>query len=498
MTAAVPSIAIGDQQLDASSRPGIEVFDPAGYDDVVGVVPALTPQDVADAYRCAVAAAPSWRGTGLLGRAEVLVRAAALVRAESEELTRLVVRENGKLWSEASVEVAKTADFLEYYAGFGRRGTGLTLADARPDTTTSVRHEPLGVVLLITPWNDPLLTPARKLAPALICGNAVLLKPAPDTPLISLAFADVLARAGLPRSVLTVITGHTEEISRALLDAPELAALSFTGSTGVGHRLRATVAQRNVRVQTEMGGKNAAVVFPSADLDDVVPILLQAGFAQAGQRCTATSRVVVPDDLADDLLDGLRQAVRDLVPGPGLDPASTLGALISPTHRDRVHGFVTAATAEGGRLVTGGDVLGAEPLGRGCFYAPTLVDHVETGHALWRDEVFGPVVAIHRVAASSPRGFLDSAIDLANDTAYGLAASAFTRDLAEAMLFADGVETGQVSVNLPTSGWDVHHPFGGFGDSGSAFKEQGSEALQFYSRVKTVAIRHGGLGEPRG
>lgn len=423
----------------------------------------------------------------------MLARAAALIRAEGENLTRLLVRENGKLWSEASVEVAKTADFLDYYAGFARQATGVTLADARPDTLTSVRHEPLGVVLLITPWNDPLLTPARKLAPALTCGNAVLLKPAPDTPLTALALADVLSRAGLPGAVLTVITGHTEEIGESLLEAPELAALSFTGSTAVGRHLRATLARRNVRVQTEMGGKNAAVVFPSVDLGDVVPVLLQAGFAQAGQRCTATSRVIVSDDQAEELLDRLRSGIEAFVPGPGLEAGSTLGPLISPAHRERVHRFVAGATDEGGRLVTGGDMVTGRPLDRGCFYAPTLVDQVAPDHVMWRDEVFGPVVAVHRVAATSRQDFLDRSLALANDSPYGLTASAFTADLAEAMHFADGVETGQVSVNLPTSGWDVHHPFGGFGDSGSAFKEQGSEALQFYSRVKTVAVRHGRL-----
>jgi aldehyde dehydrogenase (NAD+) len=488
-----PDVATDDDPSDSSpSRPAIEVLDPAHLDDVVGHVPAMTPSDVAAAYRDAAKAVADWRARGPLGRSAVLARAAALLRDESEALTRLLVRENGKLWAEASVEVAKTADFLDYYAGFGRQPTGVTLADGRPHTLTSVRHEPLGVVLLITPWNDPLLTPARKIAPALFCGNTLLLKPAPDTPLIALALADVLVRAGLPDDVLTVVTGHTDEIGDALIEAPELAALSFTGSTAVGHQLRARLASRTVRVQTEMGGKNAAVVFAGADLDDVVQVLVQAGFAQAGQRCTATSRVVVADDRADELVERLASAVEQLVPGPGLEPDSSVGALINRPHRDRVHDFVTQATREGARVVTGGSVVASGDRQDGCFYAPTVVDHVQPEHTVWREEVFGPVVAVHRVTATTGEEFFEQALALVNDSVYGLAASAFTPDLGEALRFADGVQTGQVSVNLPTSGWDVHHPFGGFGESGSAFKEQGAEALHFYSRTKTVAIGHGG------
>jgi len=345
-----------------------------------------------------------------------------------------------------------------------------------------VRTEPVGVVLAITPWNDPLLTPARKLGPALMAGNSVLLKPSRQTPLIAQWLAGLLGAAGLPEGILEVITGRERDISAALLGHADLDALTFTGSTATGGYLRQALAGRNVRLQTETGGKNASVVLADADLDLAADTVAAAAFGQAGQRCTATSRVIADEAVLPALLALLRQRAAACVLGPGLDPATTLGPLATPGHRDDVLAHVERARAEGAEVITGGTRPAADALRHGCYVEPAVVS-AHPGQALWRDEVFGPVVA-----ACPARGF-DEAVALANDSRYGLAAAVFTASLRRANEFIDRAEAGQVSVNLPTSGWDVHHPFGGFRDSGSAFKEQGTPGLRFYTRLKTAAVR---------
>jgi aldehyde dehydrogenase (NAD+) len=340
----------------------------------------------------------------------------------------------------------------------------------------------VGVVLAITPWNDPLLTPARKLAPALIAGNAVLLKPASQTPQTARWFARLLLAAGLPSDVVTVVTGRERDISATLLGHPELDALTFTGSTAIGNHLRRLLADRNVRLQTETGGNNASVVLADADLELAAATVAAAAFGQAGQRCTATSRLIIDSTVAPGFLELLRSRANSSVLGPGLDPATTLGPLATASHHDSVLEHVRAARAEGGRVITGGARPTAAALEYGCYVEPTIVS-VDPRHSLWTEEVFGPVVA-----TCEATGF-DESVMLANDSRYGLSAAVFTRDLRLANEFISRAEAGQVAVNLPTSGWDVHHPFGGFRDSGSPFKEQGGPGLRFYTRIKTAAVR---------
>jgi aldehyde dehydrogenase (NAD+) len=458
----------------------LEVRDPADVRVVVGEVPAMSANDVAAAYRHARAGFADWRRTNPLDRAAVLSRCADLIRSRAEDGAVTLVRENGKTLAEARVEVTKTADFLDYYASFARQPLGEILADARPGTSTTVRVEPVGVVLAICPWNDPLITPARKLGPALISGNAVLLKAASQTPSIAIWLAGLLAAAGLPDGVLQVITGRNAEISDALLAEPD--AVTFTGSNEVGGYLRRALADRNVRIQAELGGKNVSVVLADADLDMAATTIVSAAFAQAGQRCTATSRLIVEESVAEALTAKLGARVAEIVVGPGLDPATTMGPLSYAAHRDGVLEHIERARKEGGTVIAGGGRPAAAGLGHGCYVEPTLVN-VSAGQSLWRDEVFGPVLAI-----TTAPGF-DDAVRLANDTVYGLSAAVFTTSLTSATRFIDLAEAGQVAVNLPTAGWDVHHPFGGFRESGSAFKEQGGPGLRFYTRIKTAAVR---------
>lgn len=460
----------------------LDVFDPTDVREPVDRVPALAPEEVERVYDAAREGFTAWRRTSPLARARMLADAAGLLRERAEEIAESVVTEMGKTRAEANGEVAKAADFFEYYAATGREGYGTLLSDARTDTETSFRREPLGVVLAITPWNDPLLTPARKLAPALAAGNSVVLKPAMETPAPGLHLARALHDAGLPAGAVNVITGRTSKIESAMLDDPRIAAVTFTGSNEVGERLRVRLAQRNVRFQSEMGGKNAAVVLSDADLEAAAGVIASAAFGQAGQRCTATSRVIVDRSVGDRFVEILRARVSALRTGPGTDPETTMGPLVSPTQRDSVLADIERALEQGATVHAGGGTPDDAALANGCYVAPTVLGDVTPQMDVWRREVFGPVLVLRQVEG------LEEAITEVNDSDFGLAASVFTRDLRAAHRFADGAECGQIAVNAPTTGWDVHHPFGGFHDSGSPFKEQGSEALRFYTRVKTVAI----------
>lgn len=463
----------------------VDVFDPTDVREPVVRVPALTAEAVRSVYDAAESGFATWRTTSPFVRARVLGDAAVLLRERAEEIAAAVVTENGKTWSEARGEAQKAADFLEYYASLARDGHGTLLHDARPQTRAGFQREPIGVVLAITPWNDPLLTPARKLAPALAAGNAVVLKPASETPTSALHFARALDDAGLPAGVLGVVTGRTAEISDALLDDPRIAAVTFTGSNQVGEHLRLRFAARNVRFQAEMGGKNASVVLVDADLEAAADAVVAAAFGQAGQRCTATSRVLVERPVCARFTGILRARVAALRLGPGTAPETSVGPLISPSRRDSVLNDIALAVKQGARVDIGGDTPTSDALVHGCYVSPTILTDVTPGMDIWRHEAFGPVLVLRPVDG------LDQAIDEVNDSDFGLAAAVFTQSLNAAYRFIDAADCGQIAVNTTTSGWDVHHPFGGFRDSGSSFKEQGSEALRFYTRVKTFTIHFG-------
>lgn len=471
---------VAGEFLDARGGAWLDVTNPATDGDIVGRVPAMTAEDLAPVFDAAEVGARAWRAAGPIERGKVLFRAAALVREQAADLTALIVAEMGKTRGEAGGEVAKVAEFLEYYAGVCRLPFGDLLPDARPGTVAQQIREPLGVVVLITPWNDPLLTPARKLAPALAAGNAVVMKPASETPLIALRLAEILHAAGVVPGAFGTVTGRGSEIGDALVADPRIRAVSFTGSTAVGLRLQRQLAGTGIRVQTEMGGKNAAVVLDDADLDHAVATIVAGSFGQAGQRCTATSRLIVQAGVAAELRTRLTAAVGALRVAPGDAEAVDLGPVVSVGAQQDIRSRVEAAIAEGAEVVARAPM--PERTQTGSFVEPVLLN-TTPANSIWREEVFGPVLGMLEVAT------LDEAIALVNDSPYGLSSAVFTQSLSSAQRFIDGVDTGQVSVNQPTSGWDLHQGFGGFKESGSPFKEQGLEGLRFYQRIKTAAIR---------
>lgn len=473
---------IDGQIVTAGENGSFDVIDPADGRTLVGTAPAMGAADIAAVMQAAERGAQTWRQTGHIARGEVLARTADLLRAERPELAALITSEMGKTLAEATVEVTKAADFFDYYAGLARLPFGQLLPDARPATYARVIQEPLGVVVLITPWNDPLLTPARKLGPALVAGNAVVLKPASYSPLIVLRLAQILNRAGLPAGVLGTVTGKASVVSEPMLSHAAVRAVSFTGSTQVGQKLQRELAGRPIRIQTEMGGKNAVAVLKDADIALAAEQIVAGAFAQAGQRCTATSRVIVESPVAGALVDAIRERTRALVVGPGAAEGTTVSPVVSAAARKDITSHISRAIEQGAELLEGGTELpeGVDP--NGAFVTPTVL-RITAAHQLWREEVFGPVLGIVEVADE------DAAYRAVNDSDYALSAAVFTNDLGAAERFIASAEAGQVSVNQPTSGWDIHHPFGGFGNSGSPFKEQGLDAMRFYTRTKTVAVK---------
>lgn len=474
---------VAGEWVDSRTGETIEDLNPADTNEVVAVFPSMTADDAGRAVEAAAEAFPGWKAMTPVARGAILQRAAELIRERVETIARDLTREMGKTLKEARGEVTRASYFFDYYGAYGRLPIGDYLPDERDGVFTFTAREPLGVVLIIAPWNDPALTPARKLAPALIAGNTVVLKPATLTPLSAWHLMRALHDAGMPRGVVNMVTGPARTVGNALLDHPLVRAVTFTGSTAVGLGIQARVAGRNIRVQTEMGGKNAMVVLSDAQPKLAAELAAAAGFGQTGQRCTATSRVIVESKVRDAFMSEFVNSTKRIKVGPGLDDATTMGPVVDRSQLDTVLQAVDSGRKEGAAVAFGGERLRGDGYDRGYFVAPTILDRVSPKMTVAQEEIFGPVVAVMEAAD------VDEAIAIVNGTRYGLSSSVVTRSLAAAHAFARGVETGCVAVNLPTVGWDVHVPFGGFKDSGSAFKEHGIEGLQFYQRVKSVAMK---------
>jgi alpha-ketoglutaric semialdehyde dehydrogenase len=474
---------VAGEWVDTRTGETFADVNPADTRDIVGVFPSMGREDVTWALDAAAEAFAPWKRLTPVARGAILRRTAELLRERGETIARDLTREMGKTLAEARGEVTRASFFFDYYGAYGRLPIGDHLPDERDGVFTYTMREPLGVVVAIAPWNDPILTPARKLAPALIAGNAAVLKPATLTPLSSWHLLRALADAGLPRGVVNMVTGPASTVGDAIVNHPEVRAITFTGSTAVGLELASRARARNIRVQTEMGGKNALVVLRDADPAVAARLAAAGGFGQTGQRCTATSRVVVETPVQEAFMDAFVAAAQQIRVGAGLEEGTTMGPVVDAAQLETVLTAVKLGCEEGAQLRAGGERLRGEAYDRGYFVGPTILDGVVPTMHVAQEEIFGPVVSVLHA------GEVDEAIDIVNRTRYGLSASIVTRSLAAAHTFARGVDVGCVAVNLPTVGWDVHIPFGGFKDSGSPFKEHGIEGLQFYTRVKSVAMR---------
>lgn len=460
---------------------------PADPADVIAEFPAATAADAARAVEAATAAAPGWRATPAPERGRILWRAADIARRRAEEIARTMTREEGKIIREARGEVARGIAVLEYYAGAGFRIAGNTLPAEARDTFTYTIRRPLGVVGLIAPWNFPWAIPCWKSAPALVAGNTVVMKPAELTPATAALLTEIYEEAGVPPGVFNLVVGPGSEVGSALVDHPDVRAISFTGSNAVGMALNARAARRGIKVTCEMGGKNAVVVLPDANLEKAAAAIASGAFGSTGQRCTATSRVVAHPAIKDDLIERVDALARAMKIGPGLDETTDLGPAVSEDQLRTDLTYVAAAREEGARLVRGG----RQPQGLpGYFVEPTIFDEVAPGARIFREEIFGPVLAV------STAGSLAQALEFANGVEFGLSASIFTQDIDSALRFVEDVEVGMVHINEATVGGEAQLPFGGSKATGIGEREMSEEGLRFFTELKTVFVNYGQSGRP--
>ncbi len=454
---------------------------PSNLDDIVGEYSAADAGQAAAAIDAAYAAFPAWAMSSPEVRSDALDRIGAEVLARKDELGRLLAREEGKTLIEAVGEVVRAGRVFKFFAGEALRITGDCLASVRPGVEVEITREPEGVIGLITPWNFPIAIPAWKIAPALAFGNCVVFKPADLVPGSAWALAEIIARAGLPPGVFNMVMGPGSKVGNAIVQSPKVRAVSFTGSVEVGRGLASVLVARGAKVQLEMGGKNPLVVLDDADLGTAVNCAVNGAFFSTGQRCTASSRLIVQEGIHDRFVSAVTERLAALKIGDALETGIDIGPVVSAPQLEQDLNYVEIGRKEGGRLVYGGERLNrATP---GYYMSPALLTETTSAMRINREEVFGPVASVIRVKS------YDEAVAVANDTEFGLSSGICTTSLKCASDFKRRSGTGMVMINLPTAGVDYHTPFGGRRGSSYGPREQGAYAREFYSVVKTTYIQ---------
>ena len=456
-----------------------ESVNPSNIDEVVARYPKAGPAEVGAAIKAARAAFPSWSEASPEVRSDVLDRAGALIMQRAKELGTLLSREEGKTLAEGTGEVMRAARILKYFAGEALRRHGQTLDSTRPSIDVETHREAAGVFGLITPWNFPIAIPAWKSAPALAFGNTVVLKPATPTPAIAHAFGAILLEAGAPAGVFNLVIGEGD-VGRAIVNHAGIDGISFTGSQAVGASVAEGAAKRQARVQLEMGGKNPLVVLDDADLERAVTCAIDGAFYATGQRCTASSRIIVTEGIHERFVEALAERARSLRVGDALDPQTQIGPAVSEQQLEQNLRYVGIARDEGGKVLTGGEPLNLDK--RGYYMAPTVISDTAPDQRINCEEVFGPVASTVKV-----RDY-EEALEIANRGQFGLSAGIVTNSLKHARHFRRHVRSGMVMINLPTAGVDYHVPFGGTRKSSYGAREQGFAAVEFYTQTKTVYI----------
>jgi aldehyde dehydrogenase (NAD+) len=460
-----------------------QTINPADQREKVADYPLSGAEETRQAIAAAQKAFETWSRATSPARGRILARAALLIEGRKAELAELLTREEGKTLGESLGEVQRTIDIFRFFGGLSFITGGQTIPHESPGNFLYTIRQPLGVVGMITPWNFPIAIPGWKLAPALISGNTVVIKPASQTPSMTLELAKALEEAGLPKGVLNVVVGDGRSVGGELASNPSVVALSFTGSHKVGRQIYQQLAARMARAQMEMGGKNPTIVLADADLDLAATLVIKAGFGLTGQACTATSRVIVEKSVAGALTEKIAAKAKALKVGNGLTQGVEMGPAVNQQELDGNFEHIDAALKEGAEMVCGGQRLTEGDLRHGFFMQPTVLGKVRADMRVAREEVFGPVLAIIEV------GDFEEALSVANGVDVGLSASLVTRDFKKAMQYTDRIQAGVVKVNQISTGLALQAPFGGVKKSSSdTFKEQGAGAIDFYTRIKTVYL----------
>ncbi len=474
------------QWVAAQSASTLERYNPADTRELVATFPSSKAADVDAAVHAARQAYQSWRLVPAPARAEYVYRIGELLLQRKEELAYLMSREMGKPLLESRGDVQEGIDCALYSAGEGRRLFGQTTPSEMRNKFAMTLRMPLGICALITPWNFPIAIPCWKALPALVCGNTLILKPAQYTSACATLLFQIFEAAGLPAGVVNLVHGSGEEAGQALVEHPGVDLVSFTGSSPVGAEVGAICGRTHKRVCLEMGGKNAQIVMEDANLELAVEGALWGAFGTTGQRCTATSRLILHTQIKTRFTEMLLERTQKLRLGPGIAPKTEVGPLVSQTQRQRVWDYLEIARREGARVLIGGAAASQEELQQGYFFQPTILDEVQPDSRIAREEIFGPVVALLEVPS------FEEAIAVLNDTSYGLSSSIYTQDVNRAFQAMRDIEAGITYINGPTIGAEVHLPFGGVKQTGNGHREAGSTALDIFTEWKTVYVDFSG------
>ena len=475
---------INGEWVDSKSGNTFPNINPANTEETVGLFQASVAEDVEDACRAAAAARASWADLPATKRGEYLFKAAELLENRLQQLGEEMTREEGKTLPEAIGEVKRAINIFRYFGGEGSRQFTFQVPSERENVLCYTIRKPLGTVALITPWNFPIAIPAWKIAPALVAGNTVVNKPASLAPLSSFRLIEALHEAGIPPGAINYVTGSGGLVGDALTSNPKIKAVSFTGSTSVGSALYKKVSERRIRVQLEMGGKNPTVVLGDADLDYAADILINGAFFSTGQKCTACSRAIIERPVYESLVERLVEKTRKLKVGNGLDPGVQIGPAVDEEQLKTDLEYIDIAKREGAQLLCGGKRLTGADYDKGYFIEPTIFSGVTSTMRVAQEEVFGPVLAL-MVAED-----FEDAMRIANDVRFGLSASIVSKDLTRVHQFINRIEAGLITVNLPTAGVEFQLPFGGTKESSYGMREQGPQALDFYSESRTVYLKY--------
>jgi aldehyde dehydrogenase (NAD+) len=478
--------SIGGVWIDSESKRTFENRNPAKWDEVIGTFPKSTAKDVEKAVAAAKKALPSWRTVPVPKRGEILGRCGDLMVEQKEALSQLETREMGKVIKETRGDVQEGIDTAYYAFGEGRRLFGITTPSELNSKLCFTVHRPIGIAGLITPWNFPMAIPCWKVIPALLTGNTVVIKPASDTPATATKLVELLYEAGLPEGVINIVHGSGREVGEAMLAHSDIGVISFTGSSEVGRRIAEVSGKTLKRVSLELGGKNAQIVMGDADLELAVDGVLWGAFGTTGQRCTATSRLILDEQIHDRFIDMLVARAEKLRIGNGLDETVDMGPVINEGQREIIHSYVKIGKDEGAKLMTGGSIHEEGDCAGGWFYKPTIFTDVKPGMRIEQEEIFGPVLSVIKFKT------LEEAVKILNDTEYGLSSSIYTCDVNCAMRAVDDIEAGITYVNGPTIGAECHLPFGGVKNTGNGHREGGFTAYEIFTELKTVYVDYSG------
>ncbi|MFQ5824250.1 MAG: aldehyde dehydrogenase family protein [bacterium] len=477
---------IGGKWVEALSGETFENRNPANWEEVVGVFPKSGKEDVVVAVKSAREAFDEWRLTPAPKRGEIIKKAGDLLAKRKEEIARNMTREMGKVLEETRGDVQEGIDTAYYAASEGRRLFSHTAPSELPNKFNMSIRLPVGVAGIITPWNFPMAIPTWKIFPALVCGNCVVFKPASDTPLTGTTLIKILLEAGVPPKVVNLVHGGGTQVGIPLVNHSDVNLISFTGSTAVGKTISKAASDTLKRVSLELGGKNAQIVLDDADLVLALEGVLWGAFGTTGQRCTATSRLILQEGIYDTFLDRLISKTEKLKLGDGLKPDTDVGPLINKGQQQIVDEYVGVGKAEGAKLVTGGEIYNEGEYKNGWFYKPTIFTEVTPDMRIAKEEIFGPVLSVIRVKT------FEEAVRVLNNTKYGLSSSLYTQDVNLAFKAMRDIEAGITYINGPTIGAEAHMPFGGVKETGNGHREGGWEVYEFYTETKTVFVDYSG------